>query len=153
MTVCEWALGFPSQARHCPRGPLLCHLTQITEVTCKAKRCRSTYVRARSSSKAAPKLFTFAIRKPAHKLLGTPHLQPLHQLAHGHTSPISPTCLCLILACAPPTDHESEPLQMASEQVQKVSMTLGLGRSSQSWLFRGTSLEETNKRLPGPGWV
>lgn len=56
------------------------------------------------------------------------------------------THIGLILACAP-IDGETEPLQMASKQVQKASIIVELGKGSQTSVFQGTTLEKTNGRL------
>lgn len=102
----------------------------------------------------ATNLFADAVRRPAHKPLGTPYLQTppsgLWTPPTIHASPTPPIRFGLILAYAP-TDHEIKPLQMASEQMQKVTMTLGWGKGSQTWAFQDTTLEKTNERLSALG--
>lgn len=130
-------LRLPNCAGHCPRGPLVSHLKQITEVICRAEglgKAGSTEARVWNNLRDSTNSFTVlptcrlmdSIMKPTHELLGMPWLGT-PELAHGH--PQCSMCPTHTLSssqwpasrCAP-ADSRSQ--SGDSEQVQKVSLAL-----------------------------
>ena len=119
--VCKWVCGFPSQAGHCSRNPLLSLITYITEVICKAEGlgAQRLWEHINQGSKLQ-KDATYLIdthQEGCPRATGCLTLRSPPQLAQSPPTlyvscPNTPYWPMLVHA---PVDGETKPLQMASK--------------------------------------